>query len=132
MLHRKRILAGAIALAFFGVVAASAASLGGLTANNLGADNTVVASCDTDGVGLTYTTAYNAGTGAYEVTAATVTGVAAACGGQTLSLTLSGAGGVSLGSGSVAVPAGGGSVAVPIAPNADAESVLGAAVVITG
>lgn len=109
---------------------AMAASLGGLSSQQLGANTTVVASCDTNGVSLSYTTAYNATAGRYDVTSATVSGIAAACAGQTLSLTLADAGFVALGSGSATVS--GTSQTVTFSPGIDAEAVARAAVVITG
>ena len=44
----KKALAALGGLAAFGILTASAASLGGLTSSSLGADQTVIASCDTD------------------------------------------------------------------------------------
>ncbi len=87
--RRRRIVAAIIAgAATLGVVGASAASLGGITSNSLGADTAVVGSCDTDGVTLAYTNAYDATLGRYQTTSVNVTGINAACAGKTLSLTL--------------------------------------------
>jgi hypothetical protein len=119
-----------IGLAAFGLVGAAAATLGVSGGQNLGANDVVVASCDTNGVTLAYTNSYSAGT--YNVTSVTVSGIDTACAGETMSVTLSGAGGTSLGSGTAVVPVGGGTQAVTIAPVAPAKSVLGASVVISG
>ena len=62
----SRLAVAAVAVAAFG--AASAASLGGLSSAEVGANDTVVASCDTDGVSMTYTTAYDATASKYQVT----------------------------------------------------------------
>ena len=63
-----------------GLVGAAAASLN-LTNDSLGADADVVASCDTDGINVEWTTAYDATAQAYEVSDVVLTGVAAACDG---------------------------------------------------
>ena len=89
------VLAG---IAAFGLVGASAASLGGITSSSLGADVGVVASCDTDGVTVTFTNAYDATLGRYQATGVTVGGMNAACTGKALNLTLKDAAGGSLGS----------------------------------
>ncbi len=78
-------------VAAFAAVTASAASLGGVNAAGLGADTNVVASCDTDGVSVDYTTGY-VGT-EYKVTAVKLSGVAAACNGKAVAITLRGASG---------------------------------------
>src|SRR5207342_968809 len=75
--RRRRIAAAIIAgAATLGVVGASAASLGGITSNSLGADTAVVGSCDLDGVTLAYTNSYDATLGRYQTTAVNVTGIA--------------------------------------------------------
>ena len=122
----SRLAIAAVALAAFG--AASAASLGGLTSTNVGSNDTLVASCDTDGVNITYTTAYDATASKYRVTSATVSGIAAPCIGQTLAVTVKNAVGTSLGSGSIVVTGGSEIIAGLTAP---AETVVGASVVIS-
>ncbi|MHB1475342.1 MAG: hypothetical protein ACYCV4_17315 [Dermatophilaceae bacterium] len=80
------------ALAAFGALTASAASLGGLTSSTLGAAQVVVASCQTTttpGIGLAYTNVYDPTTNAYQTTAVTMSGVDAACVGKHFQLTLS-------------------------------------------
>ena len=128
--RRRRGAVILLGLGAFGLAAASAASLGGLTNQSLGADNAAVASCDTDGVGMAYTNAYDATAGLYKVTSVTVSGLAAGCNGKVISVTLSGTGGTSLGSGTATVA--GTSQAVSMTPTADAKLVLGAAVAVTG
>ncbi len=127
--RRARFLA-VLAAIIVGVSVASAASLGGLSAQQLGANTAVVAACDGDGVTLTYTTAYNGAAGRYDVTSATVSGIAAACVGQQLSITLADSTFAALGSGSATVS--GASQTVTFTPSIDAEAVTRAAVVITG
>ena len=92
------------ALLVFGGVLAMAASLGGITSTEVGADNTALASCDTNGVSTTYTTAWDGTDDRYEISTVTVSGVADACDGQTLSVSLTDASNNQIGSGSVAIP----------------------------
>jgi hypothetical protein len=123
------IIAGAATL---GVVGASAASLGGITSSSLGADTAVVGSCDTDGVTVTYGNTYDATLGRYQTTTVNVAGIAAACAGKALTVTLKDNTGASLGSGTVA-SIGGTTAAVGLtAPGANANAVTGIAVVIAG
>jgi hypothetical protein len=70
------------------LVSASAASFGGFDSDTLGSQTDVVASCDTDGVGITYTYAYDATSQWYEVTEVVVTGVDTDCDGLDASVTL--------------------------------------------
>ena len=67
---------------------ASAASLGGVQSTSLGSSATVVASCDTDGVALDYSTAYNAESGTYVVNSVTVDNINDACKGQMIEVSL--------------------------------------------
>jgi hypothetical protein len=123
-----------IGLAAFGLVGAAAASLGGLGGQKLGADDTVVASCDTDGVTLAYTTAYDATAGTYKVTGVTISGINTACNTETMAVTLRDSTGASIGTGSAVVNVSAAPFAqtVTIAPTAAAKSVVGASVVISG
>jgi hypothetical protein len=89
------------ALLVFGGVLAMAASLGGITSTKVGADNTALASCDTDGVSTSYSTAWDATDDRYEISTVTVSGVADACDTQTLSVSLTNTAGDQIGSGSV-------------------------------
>jgi hypothetical protein len=82
---RKKRIAVAIVLGTVvaAAVFASAASLA-VNPKSLGAGGNVVASCDTDGVGVDYTTAFDAANattanGGYKVSEVKVTGLAAGC-----------------------------------------------------
>lgn len=131
MKNGKRKAAAIIAeLSTIGIAGASAASLGGVTSNSLGADVGVVASCDTDGVTLGYTNSYDPTSGAYKTTTVAVSSINAACNGKAISLTLKDSAGVSLGSGSGSVAAG--AASLTLSPTASAAAVVGAAVVISG
>ena len=72
-------------------IAASAASLGGLTSTSLGANDTVVAACDTDGVSIDYVTTYNATSRSYDVSSIDVAALDLACAGQQIKVSLANA-----------------------------------------
>jgi hypothetical protein len=81
----RAILWGALAS---GLIGASAATLGGLSGAGLGADDQIVASCDTNGITTAYTTSYNAAAQTYQVTAVNFTSVNAACNAKAASVSL--------------------------------------------
>jgi hypothetical protein len=124
----RRKIAGAIAgLTVFGAVFASAASLGGITSGQVGADDAAVTSCDTDGVTTAYTTSWDATDDRYEVTTVTVSGIAVACATKTLSVSLTdGTNQIGSGTGTVV----GTSLAVTMSPSASAEATTGVHVAI--
>jgi hypothetical protein len=130
---RRTIYALSAAVVVSGTVFAMAASLGGITSDNLGADSSAVATCDSDGVTTSYTTAYDATDGRYEVTEVTVGGVNNACDGKTIAVTLTNAAGTSVGSASLTIPtdAGATSVTVNVAPDPSAEDAANAHVLIS-
>lgn len=128
---KKKIVAVVAAFGAFGALTASAASLGGLTSTSLGADQTVVASCDTDGIGLAYANSYDAATNAYRTTAVTLSGVNAACASRTFRLTLSDAA-TSLSETTGAVTLTSGSQTITLASAVDTRSITRAALTITG
>jgi hypothetical protein len=130
---KRRTIFGALAgLIVFGAVIAMAASLGGITSGRLGADDTTIFSCDTDGIATNYASSWDATDERYEVTGVTVSGIANLCDGQTLSVSLTDTGGAQLGSGSIAIPADGTatSVTVSLSTAASAELAVGVHVVI--
>lgn len=88
-MRRSALTATLTGVVVAGVVAASAATLGGLSGATLGADDAVVAGCDSDGVTVGYTTGYNSAEQTYEVSAVSFSGVAAACHAKSASVTLS-------------------------------------------
>jgi len=92
---KRTLIAITAGLAITGGVFASAASLGGVTSTNLGSSATVVASCDTDGVDIDYTTAYDSASGTYLVNTVTVDGIDASCKGEQIEVSLKNADGSS-------------------------------------
>jgi hypothetical protein len=83
---------GLIAIGFgvmgTGGILASAASLGTSAAGSLATGVQIVSACDNDGVNLEYTNDFSATTGKYEITGVNITGIALACYGKTLKITL--------------------------------------------
>jgi hypothetical protein len=127
---RTRAVIAVLGASALGIGVASAATLGGLSSASLGANDTVVASCDTDGVSIAYSNTYDGTTGRYRTTAVTINGIAAGCNTRTLSVTLKDGTGASIGTGTVTVA--GTSQVVTLAPTAASDAVAGAAVVIAG
>ncbi len=122
----RRTIAGVVgAFTVFGAVFASAASLGGITSGQVGADDAAVTSCDTNGVTTSYATSWDTTDDRYEVTSVTVSGIAEPCDGRTLSVSLLDAvtNGNQIGSGSVTVPTDplAGTATVTLSPAASAE-----------
>lgn len=70
------------------LVSASAASLGGLTSETLGAESDVVAGCDTTGIDIAYVTDYDEVSQDYEVTGVRLLGVDDNCIGQLASVAI--------------------------------------------
>lgn len=133
---RRAIAASVAGVLAFATVLASAASLGGINSSNLGADDNTVSSCDTNGVTSSYSSVYNlTGSAGIKVDDVTIGGIADACDGQTMIVTLTGAGGASLGSVTQTVPNVASTftnVVDVVSENVLAESVTGIHVVITG
>jgi hypothetical protein len=94
--HRRAALAAVLGLAAAGGVLASAASLN-VSGSSLGAGTTLIASCDTDGVHIKYTTAYDDASSAFRVTKLTVTDLDPACYNKKISVTLQNSTGTSVG-----------------------------------
>ena len=128
--RRRRGAAIFAGVALFGITGATAATLGGIAADDLGADVGTVASCDSDGVAVAFTNTYSATAGRYNTTAAVVSGIDAACDTQNMRVTLMDGTGASLGEGTVTV--GNTGTETVTFTGADAEAVVGVAIVITG
>lgn len=109
---------------------ASAASLGGLEVSALGADDAVVASCDTDGIDANFSAVYDAASSSYHVDQVTLDAIDAACNGQELSVTLADVDGGELAEHTIAVDDV--SMTVDVGPTVAAHTVEHIAVVVTG
>jgi hypothetical protein len=86
--NQRRSVASLAAVAVTIGVGASAASLGGLESNQLGADTGVVASCDDNGIDVLYRTAYHRGSGQFRVNRVILRNVSVQCEGLPYQLTL--------------------------------------------
>lgn len=130
---RRTIYALSAGLLVFCAVFAAAASLGGISSNDLGADSSAVATCDSDGVTTAYTTAYDSTDGRYEVTGVTVSGIDNACDGKAIAVTLTNSAGASAGTGSTTVPVdtGATSATVTLSSAASAEDAANVHVLIS-
>lgn len=134
MAKRRTLLAVLGGIIACSLVVAAAASLGGITSSSLGADDAVVASCDSNGVTTSYTSTYNTtSTAGFKVNDVTVGGISDTCDGLTMTVTLTGAANASLGSVSQAVPTGVGTTNVLsfISQSILANSVTGVHIVIS-
>ena len=131
---RKVVIAGVASVLVAGMAGASAASLGVLGGGSLGSADSVVASCDGDGINLTYTTEYDFANSQTEVTAVALSGVADLCDGLTATLTLRNATSALGGAQVVTVPVAAGvdnfSISVP--NGVAAAEVVGVSLVIQG
>ncbi len=134
---RKKALAILAGLAVTGIVGASAASLGTVSNQSLGAATEVVASCDSDGVTVAYDTSYDAATDTIIVDAVNINAVAAACNGLAWEVVLTGEPLAPLGA-RVILGSDNGTVAATtfqangFSPAIDAEDVTGIAITISG
>ena len=135
-MQAKKIVFGSLfGLTLFGTAMGSAASLGGLNAESLGADDAIVASCDTDGVNTAYTTAYNTtGSAGYKVATVTVSGLNNACDGKSIEVRLTGSSNSSLESVSKTVETDGAvtTTTLTFGSSTLAENVTGVHVVVAG
>jgi hypothetical protein len=127
---KKKLLIGLIAgSAVFAAVFGAAASLGTVGSTSLGAGNTDVSSCDTDGVNTSYAVAFDAA--GYKVSTVTVSGIAAGCSGKSLSIQLVDTNGALTG-GAANKTVGGTSETLTLTGGPLASSVTGVHVVING
>jgi len=133
MRSRRTLLAVLGGVLAFALVVGAAASLGGITSTNLGANTTLLAACDTaGGISAAYSTEYVAtGTPGFKVEEVTIGGVDAACVGDAMTVTLTGAAGVELGEVDAAATTGA-NVLSFLSDDVLAESVTGIHVTITG
>jgi len=127
---KKTLFALMLALTIFGAVYGFAATLN-VGTNQLSAGNASVASCQASGTPTgTYAVSYDSTLSGYAVSTVTVTGIDVGCNGKTLSATLTGTGGTSLGAASGTIS--GTSLALTAPAHLDAKSVTGISVAIAG
>ena len=113
-----------------GMSAAAAASTGGLTTGRLGADNRSIVSCDTDGVTVPWNAPlYNVAGRRYVQRTLVVSGIAPACTGRRLRITVAQTSGAAITNGNVVIA--GTTANVTLAANANINLLTRAAVVIS-
>jgi hypothetical protein len=122
-MKKRTLIAVLAAMVVFGSVYAFAASLTSVTTAKVGAGNSAVASCDTDGVSTSYTSAWDATDKRYEISSVTVSGISDTCDGQTANVSVNDSSDDSLGTGNAAIPVGAGtSVSVSLGAAVSAEA----------
>lgn len=93
---KPKVAAGVVALIIAGAAVASATSLGGVDADQLGAGTGMVASCDINGIDVSYQTAYHRPSGLFRVNHVILRSVSEECAGSPYRLTMIDAAGTSL------------------------------------
>lgn len=136
MRSKKRLIIGIfVGLAVFAAAFGMANTLGGLTADTLGADDQIVGACDSNGVTTSYDTNYLAAAPAgFKVVEVTVEGIANTCDGKVIEVALTGAAGALLEEQTSAVPVDGAATSVDLTfsdVDSLAEMVTGVHVMIT-
>jgi len=130
---RKVVIAGVASVLVAGMAGASAASLGAFSGNSLGSGDAIVASCDTDGIDVGYSTVYSTSALTSEVTAVNFGSVAPGCTNKIATVTLRDAAGDVLASQSTTLNLGGGSTfSINIPAGVSAAAVEGMSLVIAG
>jgi hypothetical protein len=104
---RKLTIKALAGLTAFGAVMAMASTLGGVTPDTLGAEDSPIAACDTNGIATSYPSAWDATDKRYEVTSVTVEGVADTCDGLTVKVTLTDSSNDALSEGTLTIPTSG-------------------------
>lgn len=140
MSFRIKALAIVAGVAVFAAVSASAATLGGLRTNDLGANSNVVAAHVTGGVVVSFTPSYSLAAGYYVVSSVTLTPIVTATdkfgSGATVTLTLKGASNSSLteltGTTTAAQAIAGASFTLPVSLQVAAADIQGVSLVING
>lgn len=128
---RKKVTAVILALFVFSLIAASAASLGGITTTaDLGAETTAIVGCDTDGITIAFTTTYNSTNEEFDIATVEI-GDLDGCDGQTIDVEVFDSAGASLGSATGTV-SGALDVTHSASISASALAVDGVAVVVSG
>ena len=132
-MHLKSpLLAVLVGVSIAGIAGASAASLGGLSANSLGSDDSVIASCDTDGITIAYTTAYDAAAQEYRTSAVNFSGVNAACNTKAASVSLRNGTSLLSTATSASITVAAGAFTLTLSSPVTSESINGVSLVISG
>jgi hypothetical protein len=131
-IHRALVASAFSVAVAGGIIAASAATLGGITTTDLGAENIVVAACDPDGIDIAYNHAYSASGQAYRVLSAVISDIHPDCENQALDMELTGAANASVATATQVTVGSSTTETVLFAAPPLADAVLGSAVVITG
>jgi hypothetical protein len=131
LMKKKTLFAFVLALTIFGAVYGFAATLN-LNTNQLSAGNAAVASCQATTPVASYAVAYDSTLVGYKVGTVTVTSLDAACATKAISVTLTGAAGVNLGTIAGVVPAGGGVQVLTPGATVSAALVTGLSVAVNG
>lgn len=132
---KRLLLAAGAGLTAIGAVTASAATLGGITQNQVGVDSQVIGACDSDGISVAYGTTFDATSGKYQVSSINLTGVNAACDTKSYKLTVTKSDGTVLGSeetGTLSVSSNAATVSIPSARRYNAELASNLALAISG
>ena len=130
---RKVVIAGVASVLVAGMAGASAASLGVFTGNSLGSGDAIVASCDTNGIDVGYSTAYSTSALTSEVTAVNFGSVEPGCTNKIATVTLRDGTGAVLASESTTLNLGAGtSFSINIPAGVSAAAVEGMSLVIAG
>ena len=134
---RKKMIAVILGILVFALVSASAAGLGTITTGQVGAETDVIATCDTTGVDVDFTTAWDSAASGFAVTEVLLSSLgdgANECDGQSATVVVT-VGGAEVGNGSATVVGAGATVTLsPATPGTlvDANLVDGIAIVVTG
>lgn len=127
---RRRRASALLAAGLLGISGAAAASTGGLTTGRLGADRGAVAACDTNGVSLAWAAPlYNVAGRRYVQRTVVVSGIAPACTGRRLRITVARSTGAALANGTRVLT--GTSATVTLSANVNINLLTKAAVVIS-
>lgn len=135
----KKLIAVALGVMVFAMVFASAAGLGGTTVGQVGAEADIVAACDTTGVNVDFTTAWDGTAGEFVVTEVVLTNLgdttANECNGHSATVSVSTfdaitGGYTDIGTASID-PIDGSAADVPLVPAVNAEAVDHIAIIIT-
>lgn len=132
---KRLLLAAGAGLTAIGAVTASAATLGGITQNQVGVDSQVIGACDTNGIATNYNTSFDATSGKYQISGVALSGVNAACDAKSYKMTITKSDGTVLGieeTGTLSVSSGNATISIAAANRYNAELASSLAIAISG